>query len=58
MEQTAGATDLQGRLSERWHELPPRQRAAVLIVLELVLAALLLLVDKALGFAVGTVAAV
>ena len=58
MEQTAGATDLQGRLSERWHELPPLQRAAVLIVVELVLAALLLLVDKALGFAVGTVAAV
>src|SRR3954462_5908874 len=59
MEQTtAGAADLQSRLSERWKELPAIQRAAVLIVLELALAALLLLVDKALSFAVATVAAI
>ena len=59
MEQTAAsAADLQSRLGERWHALPELQRAAVLIVLELGLAALLLLVDNALAFAVATVAAV
>ncbi len=58
MEPTAEAVDFQGRLSERWNALPAMQRAGVLIVLELVLAALLLFIDKALGFGVAAVAAV
>ena len=58
MEPTAEAVDFQGRLSERWNALPAMQRAGVLILLELVLAALLLLIDKALGFGVAAVAAV
>ena len=52
------AVDLQSRLSARWKALPPLQRAGALIVIQLGLSALLLLVDKALGFGVGTVAAV
>jgi branched-chain amino acid transport system permease protein len=58
VENTEEAVDLQGRLSARWHELPAMQRAGVLIAVELVLSALLLLIDKALGFGVATVAAV
>jgi hypothetical protein len=58
VENTEEAVDFQGRLSARWHELPAMQRAGVLIAVELVLSALLLLIDKALGFGVATVAAV
>jgi branched-chain amino acid transport system permease protein len=55
---TAEPVDLQGRLSARWHELPELQRTGVVIALELVLAGLLLFIDKALGFGVGAVVAV
>ncbi|HST14922.1 MAG TPA: hypothetical protein VLJ44_08750, partial [Gaiellaceae bacterium] len=58
MEHRAEPVDLQGRLSARWHELPELQRTAVVIVFELVLAALLLFIDKALAFGVATLAAI
>jgi branched-chain amino acid transport system permease protein len=58
MESTSQPVDFQERLSARWNELPELQRAIVLIVIELVLAALVLLVDKALGFGVATIVAV
>jgi branched-chain amino acid transport system permease protein len=55
---TAEPVDFQGRLSARWNALPELQRAAVLVVVELVLSALLLFIDKALGFGVATVVAI
>ncbi|MGN6798036.1 MAG: hypothetical protein ACTHKS_07795, partial [Gaiellaceae bacterium] len=55
---SAEATDLAGRLSARWHALPELQRAGVLIVLELLLAALLIPVDHALAFGVAAIFAV
>ncbi len=58
MEHSPEGADLQGRLSARWRELPELQRAGVLVVLELLLAALLLPVDHALGFGVAAIAAV
>jgi branched-chain amino acid transport system permease protein len=58
VEHPAEATDFQGRLSARWKELPELQRAGVLVVLALLLAALLLPVDNALAFGVAAIAAV